>query len=611
MYVLPMLSETPLFVNLILNGNLMAKPLIGISGNFNAENGQTLLSMAYVKAVFEAGGCPVVLPPCGVDQSMMADTLDRLDALLFSGGGDFTPEYLEEDALPQISSLCPERDAYEFPLIKLAFARQMPILGICRGEQLLNLAMGGTIFQDLPSQKGTLLEAHSQSAPRDEVVHAVEVNRDSLLAQILGEESFKVNSFHHQAVKRVAEGLKAVAFSADGVVEAVESDCFRPVLGVQWHPECLTNSQPVMRNLFLWLTAEASLYHKAREVQSESVSCDFHCDAPMFFDGNYDIFSGGTNARGNMDFDAQGDEKMEVVASRVDLQKMALAGQNGVVMAAYIRQLSCDQSGMDAAVAKARWLLNGIRSRVEQYPEVAALARTPQDIINLKKEGRIAVIQSIENGYALAKNINLVDEFADMGVVYITLCHNGHNDICDSAFCQSEPEYNGLSDFGRKVIRRMNERGVMVDVSHASQMTFYDVMECSQASIIASHSSVWSLCHHDRNLKDEQIRQLAENGGVMGICFYSGFLAEGREATIKDIVAHIKYVCDLVGVDYVGIGSDFDGGGGVRGCNDASELFCLTRELVREGFSTEDIRKILGGNFLRVMQQVQSMAGKK
>lgn len=589
----------------------MAKPLIGISGNFNAENGQTLLSMAYVKAVFEAGGCPVVLPPCGADQSMMADTLDRLDALLFSGGGDFIPDYLGEDALPQISSLCLERDAYEFPLIKLALARQMPILGICRGEQLLNLAMGGTIYQDLPSQKGTPLDAHSQSAPRDEVVHEVEVDRGSLLAQILGEEAFKVNSFHHQAVKQVAEGLKAVAFSADGVVEAVESDCFKPLLGVQWHPECLTYSQPVMRKLFSWLTDEASLYRKAREVQSESISCDFHCDSPMFFDGNYDILSGGTNVRGNMDFDAQGDEKLEVVVSRVDLQKMALAGQNGVVMAAYIRQLSCDQSCMDAAVEKARWLLNGIRSRVEQYPEVAALARTPQDIINLKKEGRIAVIQSIENGYALSKDINLVDEFADMGVVYVTLCHNGNNDICDSASCQSRPEHKGLSDYGRKVIRRMNERGVMVDVSHASQMTFYDVMACSQASIIASHSSVWNLCHHDRNLKDEQIRLLAENGGVMGICFYSGFLAEGREATIKDIVAHIKYVCDIVGVNHVGIGSDFDGGGGVRGCNDASELFCLTRELVREGFSKEDIRKILGGNFLRVMQQVQSMAGKK
>lgn len=583
-----------------------SNPIIGITGNFRAEDRQILLAQAYAEAIAGAGACPVIIPPCP-DRNTVEMTLDRLDGIVFSGGADFSPEYLGEDPLQtERSYFCPERDASEFLMMKAALERQMPVLGICRGEQLLCLATGGRIWQDLPSQTGST--GHSQDAPRNEATHGAEVLPGTLLENILGENILKVNSFHHQAVKEVSPALRIAAYSEDGVIEAIESAELKPVLGVQWHPEPLTESQPVNKKIFSWLTGEAALYRKARTLQEKSVSIDFHCDVPMFFDGNYDIFRGGTNARGNMESNLTAAESQEQIPSRVDLRRMRLAGQDSAVMAAYIKQGQRDEEGLAAATAKAESLLKELHERVARYSDVAGIATTPKEIIELKKQGKTAVVPGLENGYALGLDVNLVDRFAELGVVYITLCHNGHNDICDSASQSDSPEHNGLSAFGRTVVRRMNEKGILVDVSHASEKTFYDAVECSRVPIIASHSSVWSLCRHRRNLKDEQIKLLASTGGVMGICFYDGFLAEGREATIKDIVAHIRYVSDLVGTEYVGIGSDFDGGGGVRGCNDSLEMVNLTRELLRSGFSEEEIRKILGGNFLRLMESVQSQA---
>lgn len=214
----------------------------------------------------------------------------------------------------------------------------------------------------------------------------------------------------------------------------------------------------------------------------------------------------------------------------------------------------------------------------------------------------------IENGYALAKNPQLVDEFARMGVVYITLCHNGHNDICDSASQAQTPEHDGIGPYGQEILQKMNQAGIIIDLSHASEQSFYDALRYSKTPIICSHSSVWNLCQHRRNLTDEQIKALAAKGGMMGICLYAGFLAKGRESTVKDAIAHINYVRDLVGIDYIGIGSDFDGGGGISGCNHSGEIFNLVRELLREGYSQEDVDKILGGNFLRVLNQVQTYA---
>ena len=196
-----------------------------------------------------------------------------------------------------------------------------------------------------------------------------------------------------------------------------------------------------------------------------------------------------------------------------------------------------------------------------------------------------------------------------MGVSYMTLCHNGNNGICDSA--KGEPEHNGLSKFGQKVVQEMNRTGIMVDISHASEKTFYDVIRISRAPVIASHSSARALCDHPRNLDDDQLRAIASVKGVVQVCLYEGFLSQSHRPTLKDVIQHIDYMVNLIGDDYVGIGSDFDGGGGIEGCNGSNQMVNITRELLRIGYSFESIKKIWGGNLLRVMQAVQDYAAKK
>ncbi len=645
-------------------------PYIGISGNFNEESGQHLLAKTYVNALLKAGACPVILPPCSgesLTEELIDKTLSQLDGIVFSGGGDFTPELIGEERIEALGSINPLRDKYEFPLIRKALALQLPILGICRGEQLLNLALGGRIYQDLPSEFPGAAP-HSQSEARELTTHSVQLLKGSLLETIFkgkggcsvdcgfggarggerriaredasGEscddlscglsgkanagacasESFPnrmpdegiglhVNSFHHQAVKTLGKGLRVSAWSSDGVTEAIESTEYKPIIGVQWHPECLVDTRPEMQALFQWLCQEAQLYRETRDCLEKSVSIDLHCDAPMFFEGNYDLLKGGNIERGKIDFDAQGEEALELVDSRVDLQKMQEGGLDSIVMAAYIKQLQRDEAGLKAAEEKARQLLEEVRQRASALAPRCAGVRNAAELPALQA-GSSALLLGIENAYALGKDLSLIDEFAQMGVVYITLCHNGHNDICDSASQADTPEHNGLSAFGCEVIKAMNRTGIIIDMSHASEKSFYDALEYSQTPIICSHSSVWTLCHHRRNLKDEQIKALAQKGGMTGICLYGGFLAKDREANIKDAVAHINHVRDLVGIDYVGIGSDFDGGGGITGCNHSGEFFNLVRELLREGYSQHDIKKIVGGNFLRVLNEVQSYAQK-
>jgi microsomal dipeptidase-like Zn-dependent dipeptidase len=186
----------------------------------------------------------------------------------------------------------------------------------------------------------------------------------------------------------------------------------------------------------------------------------------------------------------------------------------------------------------------------------------------------------------------------------MTLCHNGDNDICDSA--RGEHTHHGLSDFGRKVIREMNRYGIMVDLSHANEDSFYQAMELSETPIVCSHSSCRALCDHPRNLTDEQMQALAKAGGVAQITLYNGFLRKEGEASILDAMAHLEHAIQIMGIDHVGLGTDFDGDGGVLGLADSSELTNFTRQLLARRFSEEDIRKIWGGNFLRVMDIVQS-----
>jgi microsomal dipeptidase-like Zn-dependent dipeptidase len=215
-------------------------------------------------------------------------------------------------------------------------------------------------------------------------------------------------------------------------------------------------------------------------------------------------------------------------------------------------------------------------------------------------------MRGVENGYAIGLDLTQVEAFRRRGVVYMTLCHNGNNDICGSA--RGNEEQLGVSEFGAQVIHEMNRVGMMVDLSHAGERSFYDALEISRTPIVCSHSSSRALCDHPRNLTDDQMRTLARRGGVAQVTLYSGFLRREGEASILDAMAHLRHMVEVMGVDHVGIGTDFDGDGGIVGCANASELIQLTRRMLRMQFTEEDIRLLWGGNFLRVMAEVQQAA---
>jgi membrane dipeptidase len=302
----------------------------------------------------------------------------------------------------------------------------------------------------------------------------------------------------------------------------------------------------------------------------------------------------------------------------------------------------------------ALYILNAIHKNVEKNSDVAEIALTADDAYLIRKNGKIAAFIGVENGYPIGLDIKKVKEFYNLGARYITLCHTRNNDICDSSNDPSGPESNGLSDFGRQVVREMNSLGMMVDVSHISDKSFYDVLAVSKTPVIASHSSSRALCCNPRNLSDDMLLALKQNGGVIQICILSAYLrtmepnpemetklnelrakygeydtissevrkSQMREefrgirkkyeklATVSDIVDHIDHVVQVVGIDYVGIGTDFDGGGGVEGCKSAAEVKNITIELLRRGYSKKDIEKIWSGNIMRVLRQVEKAAEK-
>lgn len=230
----------------------------------------------------------------------------------------------------------------------------------------------------------------------------------------------------------------------------------------------------------------------------------------------------------------------------------------------------------------------------------------------------------MENGFPIGTEIERVKEFYARGVRYITLCHSSNNDICDSSTDKNGSEHDGLSKFGKEVVKEMNNLGMIIDVSHVSDKSFFDVVELSKAPVIASHSSVREIAHHKRNMTDEMIKKLAENGGVIQICLLDeyikdpdsttiGYMLENeirekypRELpTVADYVDHVK---SLVGIDYVGIGSDFDGGGGLEDCVDVSQFPNITREMLKRGYTEDEICKVWGGNFLRVFKELEKKA---
>jgi microsomal dipeptidase-like Zn-dependent dipeptidase/gamma-glutamyl-gamma-aminobutyrate hydrolase PuuD len=559
------------------------RPIIGITGNY--DTGTCTLLEGYYRSVLEAGGTPLIIPP-SEDTDAMVSLLERVDALIFSGGGDINPLYLGEEPQRELGSINPARDWHELMLMRLAANRQIPILGICRGLQVMTAALGGKLYQDIYNEASATLK-HSQKTERYVVTHTVRITFGTLLHKIFGTETLAVNSFHHQAVREIAPGFVASAFSPDGIIEAVESICYKSMIGVQWHPECMIlGGDRSMLPLFEWLVGEARSYSEARELHQRVLTLDTHCDTPMKFDQQVDF--------------ACRDPRI-----LVDLHKMTEGRLDSTIMVAYLRQEERDAASLDAAFAKAERLLSQIETMVAQHAESVAIAYTPDDLYRLKREGRRALMLGIENGYAIGLDPQRVEHFRQRGVVYMTLCHNGDNDLCDSA--RGNHEHGGLSPLGRTVIHEMNRVGMMIDLSHAAESSFYQAIEVSCTPIVCSHSSARALCDHPRNLTDDQLRALATSGGVAQVCLYDGFLRKEGGATIDDAVRHIMHMVSVAGIDHVGIGTDFDGDGGIIGCASASELVNFTRRLLKERYSEEDIRRIWGGNFLRVMEEVQKV----
>ena len=567
-----------------------ARPIIGITGNYGTKGCE--LAQGYYESVLQAGGIPLVLPPY-TDAEALCQTLDRVDGILLSGGGDINPLLLGEEPIPGLHGICPQRDEMELQLVREAYNRQIPMLGICRGIQTLVAALGGTIYQDLNTQYTEApLVKHDQDLDRAYASHTVKVEAGSTLASLFPEaveKGLPVNSFHHQAVRTPGPLLRVSAKATDGVIEAVESNEFKSIIGIQWHPECfITRGERYMMPLFNWLITEASSFAEAKRIHSRIITLDSHCDTPMFFSEGFtaDMFAKRTD---------------KVL---VDLPKMREGFLDASIMVAYLKQGERDAESLLAATAKADRILTQIEEMVAANCTAVDIAYTPADIARLKRAGKKAIMLGIENGYAIGKDISQLEHFAKRGIVYMTLCHNGDNDICDSA--RGNAEHGGLSQFGEKVVQEMNHLGIMVDMSHAAESSFYDALEVSQKPIVCSHSSARALCNHPRNLTDEQMKALAQKGGVAQVTMYNGFLRTDGQATILDAVEHLNHMVNIMGIEHVGIGTDFDGDGGVPGMANASEVINFTRRLLRERYSEEQIQMIWGGNFLRVMEQIKN-----
>ncbi len=379
--------------------------------------------------------------------------------------------------------------------------------------------------------------------------------------------------------------------------------------------------------------AEQGIIERAKFIHEKVLTLDSHVDIP---DTQYP-----TGAF---------DPGIDNPKLKCDLVKMDKGGVDGVFLAAYVRQRKRNSDGYKSAYEFAMHKIGAIHRLAEKmYPDRCELARSPEEVERVIQAGKKAIMIGIENGFAIGQDLSNIEKFYNLGARYITLSHNGHNDICDSCnprekLGDKKAEHNGLSRFGEKVVAEMNRLGIMVDVSHISVESFYDVIRVSKAPVIASHSGCRGVAEHSRNLDDKQLKALAKNGGVIQIVALSGFLKpdspERREAikslgeegddkakdmawfqermkeinakyppaNVTDFVDHIDHAVKVAGIDHVGIGSDFDGGGGIEGFNDHSEALNVTIELMKRGYSEEDVCKIWGANLLRVWREVEKAA---
>ncbi|MEM9532596.1 MAG: dipeptidase [Pseudomonadota bacterium] len=383
---------------------------------------------------------------------------------------------------------------------------------------------------------------------------------------------------------------------------------------------------------------EQALITRALEIHDRVLTVDTHADTPLrMIEPGFDM--------------AERHDPYET-GSKVDYPRMKEGGLDAIFFAAFVAQDIRDDDGNSRAKALTLQMIEAVRTSTADNADVVGLALTPQDAYELEKAGKRAIYLGIENGYPVGDDLSNVELYYDQGVRYITLVHSTNNDLADSATDTNGPEHGGISDFGEEVVAEMNRLGMLVDVSHGSAEVFYDAIAVSKAPIIASHSNARALVDHERNMTDEMLKLMAENGGVVQLTMLSDYLrtapdnperdaalAEIRanmkppsemtaderaalrqafnkvnedfpnpSATVQDVADHIDHIVKVAGIDHVGIGCDFDGGGGIDGIFDASEVMNITIELVRRGYTEEQIEKIWGGNFMRVFRDVRAVA---
>lgn len=402
-------------------------------------------------------------------------------------------------------------------------------------------------------------------------------------------------------------------------------------------------------------TSEENIIAKATSIHERIMTLDTHNDI------NVANFTDSINYTSDLD-------------TQVTLPKMKKGGLDVAWFIVYTGQDALNTEGYAKAYENAMAKFNAIHKLTSEIaPDVIELALTSDDARRIYKSGKKVAMIGVENAYPIGTDIGNVEKFHELGARYMSLSHNGHSQLCDSNTGEENDEWlhNGLSDFGKEVLAEMNRVGIMIDISHPSKESMKQMIAISKAPIIASHSSARALCDHSRNLDDEQLLLLKENGGVVQTVAFSAYLntekhnarndfmknlyrqiadslgvtwyewkefrtldkdeqekfirnrqgvvtlANKKAATIKnvpdavnvaDFVDHIDYMVKLIGIDHVGISSDFDGGGGIQGWNDASETLNVTIELVKRGYTEEQIEKLWSGNLLRVLDEVQAIA---
>jgi membrane dipeptidase len=370
---------------------------------------------------------------------------------------------------------------------------------------------------------------------------------------------------------------------------------------------------------------------RAQKLHFSSIVLDTHDDTTQrFFTKDYDL--GKWNAGGH-----------------VDIPRMRKGGMNAIFFSIWID----GRVTGPPAVEKALDQIDAVRENVKKYSNDMMLARTAADVRRAHEQGKIAALMGVEGGHMIGNDIRVVRIFADLGVRYMTLSHFYNDEWADSS--TDKPAHNGLTDFGKEIVREMNRQGMLVDISHVSDKTFYDALEVSKAPLIASHSSCRALCNHVRDMSDDMIKALAAKGGVIQINYEKSFIdqpykdaydretggvvqhlseltkncnndeaciagemaklqqkliAEGKlpHVSWERIVDHIDHAVKLVGADHVGLGSDFDGADMPDGMEDCSKLPKITEALLRKGYSESDIRNILGENTLRILEQAERVS---